>query len=60
MRKACTSSAASGPTRERLEKLEWLVADIIEVAKEQTNGAGELAPVFTAFAEATLGYNIVF
>ena len=60
MREACTSSAASGPTLEQLDKLERLVADIIEVAKEQANGAGELAPVFTAFAEATSGYNIVF
>lgn len=60
MRKACTCNAASGPTREQLDNLEQLVAEIIEVAKEEANGAGELAPIFTAFAEATLGYNIVF
>lgn len=60
MRETRTSSAASGPTWEQLDKLEQLVADIIKVAKEQANDAGELAPVFTAFAEAASGYNIVF
>ncbi|QAY18121.1 hypothetical protein [Thermus phage TSP4] len=60
MRETRTSSAASGPTLEQLDKLEQLVADIIGVAKEQANNAGELVPVFTAFAEAALGYNIVF
>ena len=60
MRETCISSAASGPTSDQLDKLEQLVADIIEVTKEQANNEGELAPVFTAFAEATLDCNIVF